>query len=118
VLLQGVTFAGFNVVDLEALHARLGLPVVTICRRPPDLAKIRTALLDSVRGGKRKWRRIERLEPARKCAHVYAQGIGLAWEDTAAIIERFATHSRLPEPLRTAHLIAGAIALGESRHRT
>jgi endonuclease V-like protein UPF0215 family len=32
-----------------------------------------------------------------------------------AVVERFALHSHIPEPLRTAHLIAGAIAEGQSR---
>jgi endonuclease V-like protein UPF0215 family len=117
VLLQGITLAGFNVVDLRALSARLGLPVVTVCRRPPDLGKIRRALLEVVPGGRRKWRMIECVEPPRKCGRVYAQGIGLTWNETVALIERFAMHSHLPEPLRTAHLIAGALATGESRHR-
>jgi endonuclease V-like protein UPF0215 family len=117
VLLQGITLAGFNVVDLAALSARLDLPVVTVCRRRPDLGRIRRALLDVVPGGKRKWRLIERVEPPRKCGDVYAQSVGLAWGETVGLIERFAMHSHLPEPLRTAHLIAGALATGESRHR-
>ena len=33
------------------------------------------------------------------------------------VIERFTMSSDLPEPLRTAHLIAGGIQTGESRHR-
>ena len=36
VLLQGITFAGFNVVDLPALHALVGLPVLVVSRRQPD----------------------------------------------------------------------------------
>jgi hypothetical protein len=117
VLLQGVTFGGFNVVDLALLSERLGLPVVAVCRRKPDLAKIKRALLGSVPGGKRKWRVIERLGPARKHGPVYVQHAGLSWERAIALVDRFAINSHLPEPLRTAHLIAGAVALGESRHR-
>jgi len=33
------------------------------------------------------------------------------------VIERYAISGTLPEPLRVAHLIAGGIAVGESRHR-
>lgn len=117
VLLQGVTLAGFNVVDVTALSERLALPVVTVCRRAPDLARIRRALLDAVPGGKRKWRLIERLDPARPCGGVYVQNIGLEWEAAAALVNRFAINSHLPEPLRTAHLIAAGCARGESRHR-
>ena len=117
VLLQGVTFGGFNVVDLGLLSERLGLPVVAVCRRKPDLAKIRRVLLGSVPGGRRRWRVIERLGAARKHGSVYVQHAGISWERAIALVDRFAINSRLPEPLRTAHLIAGAIALGESRHR-
>jgi len=117
VLLQGVTFGGFNVVDLVELSERLGLPVIAVCRRRPNLGKIRRALLGSVPGGRRKWRVIERLGSARKHGPVYVQHAGIAWEGAAALVDRFAINSHLPEPLRTAHLIAGAVARGESRHR-
>jgi uncharacterized protein len=117
VLVQGVTVAGFNVVDLVALHERLALPVVAVCRRRPDLERIRRALLTSVPGGSRKWRIIERLPPARKHGAIYLHNVGIDWERATRMIDRFAINSYLPEPLRTAHLIAGAWADGESRHR-
>ncbi|MDJ0929073.1 MAG: DUF99 family protein [Gammaproteobacteria bacterium] len=117
VLLQGVTFGGFNVVDLPRLSEAVGLPVVAVSRKQPDLARIRRALLDSVPGGKRKWRLIEQLEPARRHGSVYLHHIGVDWRAATALVDRFAINSHLPEPLRTAHLIAGALVAGESRHR-
>ena len=36
VFLQGIAMAGFNVIDVRALHRRLGLPVVVVARRRPD----------------------------------------------------------------------------------
>jgi endonuclease V-like protein UPF0215 family len=117
VLLQGVTMAGFNVVDIDALSARLSLPVVAVCRRKPNLDKIQRALLTAVPGGKRKWRIIARLGPARRHREVYVQHAGLDWDRAVALVDRFALNSRLPEPLRTAHLIAAALGHGESRHR-
>lgn len=117
VLLQGITFAGFNVVDLVALSERVGLPVVAVCRRKPDLARIRRALLGSVPGGARKWRLIERLPPARRHGSVYLHHVNLDWAEATALVDRCASNSSLPEPLRTAHLIAGALVDGESRHR-
>jgi endonuclease V-like protein UPF0215 family len=35
VLLQGLALAGFNVVDIHGLTARLGVPVRVVMRRPP-----------------------------------------------------------------------------------
>lgn len=117
VLLQGVTLAGFNVVDLDALYERLGLPVIAVCRRKPDLAKIKRALLGSVPGGERKWRLIRRFAPAARHGNVYLQSAGLDLLEAGALVEKFAINSFLPEPVRTAHLIAAALAGGESRHR-
>lgn len=116
-LLQGVALAGFNVVDLPGLHEELGLPVIAVARRQPDFAAIRRALLNRVPGGNRKWQLIERLGPMEPAAGVFIQRVGITHERAAEVIRHFAVHSALPEPLRTAHLIAGGVTRGESRHR-
>ncbi|MGF1612667.1 MAG: DUF99 family protein [Gammaproteobacteria bacterium] len=117
VLLQGIAFAGFNVVDLHRLHQQLRIPIVAVARKPPNWQAIRRALLTQVPGGVRKWRLIERLGPMEPVAGVFVQRVGVSLEDVAAVFQRLAVNSALPEPLRTAHLIAGGIVLGESRHR-
>lgn len=117
VLLQGIAFAGFNVIDLHGLHAATGRPVIVVARRVPDRAAIRRALLEHVPGGARKWTLIERLGPMERAGGVFVQRAGVSLEHAAALIERLAVNSALPEPLRAAHLIAGGIARGESRHR-
>ena len=117
VLLQGIAFAGFNVVDVRALHRALDLPVLVVTRRRPDLAAIRRALLNHVRGGARKWRLIERAGPMEPLAGLYVQRIGIAPEQAAALLKRSAVNGVMPEPLRTAHLIAGGVTTGESTSR-
>lgn len=117
VLLQGIALAGFNVVDLDRLHRALSRPVITVARRPPDLDAIRRALLEQVPGGRRKWRLIQAAGPMEAAAGVWVQRAGIGLEDTATLIRRLAVSSALPEPLRTAHLIAGGVVSGESRHR-
>ncbi len=117
ILLQGIAFAGFNVVDLHKLHAALMLPVIVVARRQPDFAAIRRALLHRVQGGKRKWALIERLGPMEPAAGVYVQRAGISLEKTTSLIKHLAINGLLPEPLRTAHLIAGGVTTGESRHR-
>lgn len=117
VLLQGIAFAGFNVVDLEALHRALDLPVIVVARRRPDLAAIRRALLDHVRGGAGKWRLIENAGPMEPLAGLYVQRAGIDRAQTETLLKPLTFHSTVPEPLRTAHLIAGGIATGESTSR-
>lgn len=117
VMLQGIALAGFNVVDVFYLHQKLGLPVLVVSRKLPDLAAVRHALFTQVPGGEQKWALIEQLGPLEEAGHVYVQRVGLSLAQARAVVERFAVHSHLPEPLRTAHLIAGAIANGQSRGR-
>jgi len=117
VLLQGIAFGGFNVVDIHALHKTLGLPVIVISRNKPNLSKIKAALLEKVPGGRKKWQLIEKAGPMEPLAEVYVQRAGLDKAQTAELIARFAVNSVIPEPLRTAHLIAGGVTLGESKHR-
>ncbi len=117
VMLQGIAVAGFNVVDLHGLSRGLGIPVLVVVRRRPRLDRVRSALLARVPGGERKWALIERLGPAEHVAGAYVQRVGLTRAEAATVIEKLAVHGSIPEPLRTAHLIAGALATGQSRGR-
>ena len=117
VLLQGITLGGFNVVDLRALHQQSGLPVLAVARHAPDLAAIRSALLQHVPGGARKWRLIEAAGPMEKLAGVWVQRAGMTPAEAERLLARTQCHGKLPEPLRVAHMIAGGLAQGESRHR-
>jgi uncharacterized protein len=117
VLLQGIAVAGFNVVDVHALHEALGLPVLVVARRKPNLVAIRTALLGRVAGGPRKWAMIERAGPMEPCAGIFVQRVGLDASEAEALVRGTRLHGLLPEPVRVAHLIAGAIATGTSRGR-
>jgi endonuclease V-like protein UPF0215 family len=115
ILLQGIAFGGFNVVDVFDLHDRLGLPVMVVARKQPDLAAIKNALLTHIHRGLEKWAIIEKLGPMEPMENVYIQRVGLSAPEAAALLRRFCIHGRIPEPIRTAHLIATAMACGQSR---
>lgn len=117
ILLQGIAFAGFNVVDLQRLHEATGLPVLVVARYLPDLQAIRKALLEQVPGGARKWRLIEAAGPMEPMAALYVQRCGITPENAARLLASLQQNSQLPEPLRVAHMIAGGVTTGESRHR-
>ena len=78
---------------------------------------MKRALLGRVRGGAHKWALVERLGPMERAGKVYVQRVGLTLEQARATVDRLAVSGFIPEPLRAAHLIAGALATGESRGR-
>ena len=44
VMLNGITFGGFNVVDLQKLHLTTKLPILALTNDKPDLNNIREAI--------------------------------------------------------------------------
>lgn len=117
VLLQGIAVAGFNVVDVHALHEALGRPVMVVARRQPNFTKIRRTLLQSVPGGDRKWGLIERLGEMEPLRGVFVQRVGLSLSEARHLLSATTLHGNLPEPLRLAHIIAGGVTTGASRGR-
>jgi endonuclease V-like protein UPF0215 family len=117
VMLQGIALGGFNVVDVFDLHARLDLPILVVSRRAPDMDAIRGALLTQIPNGAHKWAIIERLGPMEPLRHIYIQRVGLTLSQADAVLKQFTIEGHIPEPLRVAHLIAGALVDGESRGR-
>jgi endonuclease V-like protein UPF0215 family len=116
VLLQGIAVAGFNVIDVRGLSRALGLPVLVVARRAPDLAAIRRALLE-LPGGARKWRLVEAAGPMEPLRGVWVQRAGLDLAAAEGLLGATTLHGLLPEPLRLAHLIAGGVTTGVSRGR-
>lgn len=117
VMLNGVTFGGFNVVDIMEIFDRTKIPVIVVMRRKPDFDDIDRALQNFRDAGQR--RKI--MERAGEI-HLHKLGFffqtaGISREDAASILSLSCTHAKIPEPLRIAHLIAGGIGRGESKGR-
>ncbi|NJE54231.1 DUF99 family protein [Thermococcus sp. 21S9] len=116
ILLKGITYGGFNVVDLERLHRETGLPVIVVVRKRPDLNAMELALRKHFPD----WE--ERVELLRKAppllemipGKLYVQALGVS-PDVAFEVVRVTTKTGLiPEPLRLAHIMASAFMTGES----
>ena len=117
ILLDGVTYAGFNPVDITGISKETGLPVIVFMRSCPDFGKIKLALLHLPDPEKR-WEIIQRAGKIYKIEQeksVFIQLCGLDKESAFKIIRITSTNSNIPEPLRVAHLIATGVVLGESK---
>lgn len=117
IMLQGITLGGFNVVDVFELNRRLNLPVLVVARQAPDMDAVRRALVRHLPDGAAKWALLASLGAMEPAGGVYVQRVGLSLDEATDALVQWAHHSRIPEPLRCAHLIAGALVTGQSRSR-
>ncbi len=116
VLLKGITYGGFNVVDLERLHRETGLPVIVVVRKRPDLNAMELALRKHFGDAEERIALLRKAPPLVEAipGKLYIQAVGVD-EKTAKEIVRVTTRTGfIPEPLRLAHMIASAVMTGES----
>jgi len=114
IMLNGITFAGFNIVDIKALNAATELPVITITRKKPDFANIHKALQNLPNSEKRWDMMLSAGEPFEVSTRnmnvkIYVQTAGVLKEDAKKILRLTSTRSNVPEALRVAHLIASGL---------
>lgn len=117
IMLDGITFGGFNVANVKEIFEKTGIPVIVIMRKFPDFNKIKRALLRFEDHEKRwgyvlnagKVYKIQNREP------IYIQICGIDLEDAEEIVSLSTTRSAIPEPIRAAHLIAAGVQTGESK---
>ena len=115
IMLNGITFAGFNVVDIKKLYSKIKLPVIVVTRDKPNFKEIHEALTHLPRSEER-WkaimsaREIFETSTRSKREKIYVQAYGLLKEDTRKILKLTSTRSNIPEALRVAHLIASGVS--------
>ncbi len=117
IMLDGVTYAGFNPVDINRVYKEISIPVIVFMRSCPNFEKIKLAL-SHLAGAEKRWEIIlgtgKTHEITSPDKTVFIQFCGLDKETAIEIIRKTSTHSNIPEPLRVAHLIATGVVLGES----
>ncbi len=117
ILLDGIALAGFNVVDIHRLWRETDLPVTVVSRNRPHREAVRAALLDHIPGGAARWKLVQRAGAVHEIEGLFCQLAGLDEEEAGELIRITRRHAKLPEPIRTAHLVAAGIVRGESRGR-
>jgi uncharacterized protein len=120
ILIDGIALAGFNLIDIERVHAELGIPVLTLTRDRPDLEKMKSALMKHFDDWKQRYTLIARhelREIATEHKPLYASGLGLEWSEFEELVMLSTVRGAVPEPLRMAHVIASAMTRGESYGR-
>jgi endonuclease V-like protein UPF0215 family len=116
VMLDGITFGGFNVVDIKKMYEKTKLPVIVVQRKKPGKKEFLKAMkhLSNFHVHKKA------VESAGKfheySESLYYQKAGLSIKECESILKITCIRSLVPEPMRIAHLIASGLS-GESHGR-
>ncbi len=122
ILTSGITFAGFNVLDIEKVFEKTGLPVIVVVREKPDMSSIKSAVRN-LSNWKKRWKKlnsagelipVEVDNQGNRKSTVYIQVKGIIEKEAKKVVQMSSTISTIPEPLRLAHLLATGISRGES----
>ena len=115
ILLDGIAFGGFNIVDIAELNKKTKIPVIVVIRKKPDIANIKKVLVKI--GKKSKIKLIDKAGVPVKVGKIYVQFKGINLDDVKEILRITCTRSLIPEPIRAAHLISQGVYFGESKGR-
>jgi len=112
IILGGVSFAGFNIVDALKVHEVTGVPVIVFSGEKPDSESVREALKTHFADWGERWAQIAALGDVHSAATVrseppiYFETVGASPEWSEKVLKHFAMLGRVPEPIRVAGMIA------------
>jgi uncharacterized protein len=116
VMLSGISFGGFNLVDIKRLSGETGKPIIAIIGGRPNNTAVQHALREHFEDWKLRWRIVRNAgslyscRPFHKEPEVYFEIKGGSPRFARQLIASSSTISRLPEPIRVAGLLARGLA--------
>ncbi len=124
ILTDGITFGGFNVIDIHKISKKTNIPVISVVRHKPHYDKIKRAV-KNVSHWEHKWHLIEKAgtihetifnnKTLNKPDNIFFQCAGITPTKAAKILQLTTKHGVIPEPLRMSHIIGSGLYFGESR---
>ena len=114
ILTDTITFGGFNIVDIQKIHEKTKKPVIAITDREVDLESVKNALVKKFPAQyHEKLKKIVNagnlyetlINTAGGASKVYFHAIGIKIEEAELLIKKLCIDSKVPEPVRIAHLI-------------
>jgi len=116
VMLSGISYAGFNIMDISKLAHDLEKPVIAVSGERPDNKAVRKALKDHFADWKRRWGNVRSAgklyacRPLKDEPKLYFEVKGATPDFARRVISRTAVISRLPEPIRVARIMAKGLS--------
>jgi endonuclease V-like protein UPF0215 family len=116
VLLSGISFAGFNLIDPLKVSEAFGKPLIIVSGTRPNNKIVKKALRAHFEDWQTRWTIFEKLGPVHKTVtlfgkrSVYLETVYATVEWASQLVCALAFWGRLPEPLRVARLIARGLS--------
>lgn len=117
ILTDTITFGGFNTIDLEEIYSKLKKPIISITEREVDLESVKAALIKNFpKNYKNKLQHIinagdlyeTNIKTAGGPSKIYFHLKGVDINEADDLLQKLCIDSKLPEPVRIAHLIGKA----------
>jgi endonuclease V-like protein UPF0215 family len=115
IILGGVTFGGFNVIDVDNVYKRTRIPVIVYSGFYPDMKATKKALRKHFSDWKIRWERYEKLGDIYKFESDYFPPIffeyfGCSKNFAKKILMEQSITCRIPEAVRVANIIAKGVS--------
>ena len=117
ILLGGITFAGFNIINVQQILKEYSRPIIIFIRDRPDNRAVREALEKHFDDWRERWDIIKSLGPVHSTRTrpdeppIYFEVLGASSQWAEEVLRLSAMLCRIPEPVRVARLIARALTL-------
>jgi endonuclease V-like protein UPF0215 family len=111
-MLAGVSFAGFNLVDPTVVFEEFSKPVIVISRTKPNNVAVKNALRQHFEDWRVRWAIFEKLGSVWEVVSVpneppvYVEVVGTELDWASRMIRAASLCCRVPEPIRVARLVA------------
>jgi endonuclease V-like protein UPF0215 family len=116
IMLSGISFGGFNLVNISELSRETHRPVIAISGEKPHNVLVRKALQSHFEDWKERWDivraagELHSTKPLRGEPKVYFEVRGASTAFARRVIASSAVISRLPEPIRVARILARGLS--------
>ncbi|MCW6159282.1 MAG: DUF99 family protein [Thermoplasmatales archaeon] len=107
IMTQGITLGGFNVLDVKELFRETGIPIINVVDHEPNMKAIKDALKKYFEDWESRYSKLT--EDFYRFGPIFVQATGMDSKVAYKFIKQITAKGNIPEPLRLADLIAGAL---------
>ncbi len=104
IMMKGITFGGFNILDVERLYQETKIPIINYMDHPPDIKAIENALRKHFKDWEERFSLFNKYEIKENGAYISC--VGLDPLKASRFLNKLTRNGKIPEPLRMVNLIA------------